>query len=171
MERAAKRHGKKKKTSQFSPETTGDATIERTLRHQKPLPSPTPKTFATSTPGTLPRDARVSQRVHITTPTQKPEIATIPTRKIAKIKEKDYKLKFNGSYVENFIKRMERIASIEGSNERDLAMQIEFWSEYKDIRYEIEGIPGYKMEEWDQLKKEMIRKWGKVEEEIGHRKD
>ncbi|MBW0549139.1 hypothetical protein O181_088854 [Austropuccinia psidii MF-1] len=171
MERAARRHGKKTKSSQFSPETTGDATIERMLRPQQPSPSPTPKTFATSTPGTLPRAARFAKRVHITTPTQQPERVTIPTRKIVKIKAKDYNLNFDGSDVEDFIKRAERIASIEGANERDLAMQIAFWSEDKDIRYEIEGMPGYEMEDWDQLKKEMISKWGKVEPERRHRKD
>ena len=97
MERAARRHGKKTKSSQFSPETTGDATIERMLRPQQPSPSPTPKTFATSTPGTLPRAARFSKRVHITTPPQKPERVTIPTRKVVKLKAKYYGLNFNGS--------------------------------------------------------------------------
>ncbi|MBW0521689.1 hypothetical protein O181_061404 [Austropuccinia psidii MF-1] len=53
MGRDARRHGKKTKSGQFSPETTGDATIERMLRPQQPSPSPTPKTVATSTPGTL----------------------------------------------------------------------------------------------------------------------
>ncbi|MBW0592887.1 hypothetical protein O181_132602 [Austropuccinia psidii MF-1] len=55
------------------------------------------------------------------------------------------------------------IASIEAASERNLAMQIEFWSEDKDIRYEIEAMPGYEMEDWDQLKKEMISKWEKVD--------
>ncbi|MBW0541700.1 hypothetical protein O181_081415 [Austropuccinia psidii MF-1] len=50
-------------------------------------------------------------------------------------------------------------------------MQIAFWSEVKDIRYEIEGMPGYKMEDWDQLKKEIISKWEKVEAERRHRKE
>ncbi|MBW0560788.1 hypothetical protein O181_100503 [Austropuccinia psidii MF-1] len=136
---------------------------KRMLRPQQPSPSPTPKTFATSTPGTLPRAARFAKRVHITTPTQQPERVTISTRKIVKIKAKDYNLNFDGSDVEDFFKRAERIVSIEGANERDLAMQIAFWSEDKDKRYE--------MEDWDQLKKEMINKWGKVEQERRHRKD
>ncbi|MBW0532179.1 hypothetical protein O181_071894 [Austropuccinia psidii MF-1] len=171
MERPARRHGKKTKPSQFSPETTGDATTERILRPQQPSPSPTPKTFATSTPGTLPRAAIFAKRVHITTPTQQPERATIPIRKIVKIKGKDFNLSFDGSDVEDFIKRAERIISIEGANERYLAMQIAFWSEDKDIRYEIEGIPGHEMEDSDQLKKEIISKLGKVEPERRHRKD
>ncbi|MBW0482042.1 hypothetical protein O181_021757 [Austropuccinia psidii MF-1] len=152
MERAAKRHCKKTKSSPFSLETTGDATIERILRPQKPSPSPTLNKFSTSTPGILPRAERFPKSVHITKPTQKPERVTIPTRKIVKIKEKDYNLNFDGSYFGDFIKRSERIASIEGANEKNLAMKIEFWSEYKDIRYEIEGISGYEMEDWDQLK-------------------
>ncbi|MBW0464829.1 hypothetical protein O181_004544 [Austropuccinia psidii MF-1] len=110
MERAAKRHGKKTNSTQFSPETTGDATVERILRPQQPSPSPIPKTFATFTPGTLPRAARFSKRVHITPLTQQPEIGTIPTRKIVKIKAKDYNLNFDGSDFENFIRRAERIA-------------------------------------------------------------
>ncbi|MBW0486806.1 hypothetical protein O181_026521 [Austropuccinia psidii MF-1] len=142
MERASKRDGKKTKSIQFSPETTGDATIGKILRPQQPSPSPTPKTFATSTPGKLPRAARFAKRVHITTPTQKPETVTIPIRNIIKTKAKDYSLNFDGSDVEDFIKRAERIALIEGENERDLAMQIAFWIGDKDITYEIEGIPG-----------------------------
>ncbi|MBW0572744.1 hypothetical protein O181_112459 [Austropuccinia psidii MF-1] len=140
MERAEKRHGKKTKSSQFSPETTGDATIEIMLRPQQPSPSPTLRIFATFTPGTFPRSARVANREHITKSTQKTERATITTRKIVKIKAKDYNVNFDGSDVEDFIKRAERIASTEGANERDLIMQIAFWSEDKDLRYEIEGI-------------------------------
>ncbi|MBW0472909.1 hypothetical protein O181_012624 [Austropuccinia psidii MF-1] len=48
MKRAAKIHGKKTKSSQFSPETTGDETIERMLRPPKQSPSPTPKTFCSN---------------------------------------------------------------------------------------------------------------------------
>ncbi|MBW0544152.1 hypothetical protein O181_083867 [Austropuccinia psidii MF-1] len=50
-------------------------------------------------------------------------------------------------------------------------MQIAFWSEDKDIRYEIKGMTVYEMEDWDQLKKEMISKWGKAEPERRYRKD
>ncbi|MBW0525312.1 hypothetical protein O181_065027 [Austropuccinia psidii MF-1] len=171
MERAAKRHGQKTKSYQFSPETTRDATIETLLRPQQPSPSPTPKKFATSTPGKLPIAARFEKRVYITTPTQQPERDKIPTSKIFKIKAKDNNLNFDESDVEDFIKRAERMESIEGANKRDLAMQIAFWSEDKDIRYKIEGIPGYEMEDWDQLKKEMISRWAKVEPERRHRKD
>ncbi|MBW0591550.1 hypothetical protein O181_131265 [Austropuccinia psidii MF-1] len=171
MESAGRRHGKKTKSSQFSPETSGGVNIERMLRPQKPSPSPTPKTLATSTPGTFPRAERFAKRVNITTPTQQPERATIPTRKIVKIKAKGYNLNFDESDVEDFIKHAERIASIEGANESDLAMQIAFWSEDKDIRYEIEGMTGYEMEDWDQLKKEMISKWENVEPERRHRED
>ncbi|MBW0547223.1 hypothetical protein O181_086938 [Austropuccinia psidii MF-1] len=48
MERAARRHGNKTKSIQFSPETTGDEVIERIFRPQQPSPSPTPKTFGNS---------------------------------------------------------------------------------------------------------------------------
>ncbi|MBW0552520.1 hypothetical protein O181_092235 [Austropuccinia psidii MF-1] len=111
------------------------------------------------------------KRVHIKTPTQQPERVTITTRKILTIKAKAYKLKCDESGVEDFIKKAERIESTEGANERNLDMQIECWNEDKDIRYEILGIPGYETEDWDQLKKEMISKWGKVEPERRHRKD
>ncbi|MBW0535134.1 hypothetical protein O181_074849 [Austropuccinia psidii MF-1] len=143
MERAAKIHGKRTKSSQFLPETTGDAIIEIMLRPQQPSPSPTLRIFATSTPGTLPRATRVANREHITKSTQTTERVTITTIKIVKIKAKDYNINFDGSDVEDFIKRAERIASTEGANERDLIMQIAFWNEDKDLRYEIEGIPVY----------------------------
>ncbi|MBW0482909.1 hypothetical protein O181_022624 [Austropuccinia psidii MF-1] len=109
--------------------------------------------------------------VYIITPAQQLKRVTIPTRKIFKIEAKDYSLKLDGSEVEDFIKRSERIASIEGANERDLSMQIAFWSEDKDIRYKIGGMPVHEMEDWDQLKKEIISKWGKVEPEKRHRRD
>ncbi|MBW0512489.1 hypothetical protein O181_052204 [Austropuccinia psidii MF-1] len=113
MERAAKRHGKKTKSSKFSPEPTGDEAVGRMLRPQQPSPSPIPKIFSTSTPGTLPRDTRFEKRVNITTPTQKPEEHTIPTRKIVKIKAKDHNISLDGNDFEDFIKRAERIAEIE----------------------------------------------------------
>ncbi|MBW0591860.1 hypothetical protein O181_131575 [Austropuccinia psidii MF-1] len=140
------------------------------LRHQKPSPLLSPKTFAKSIPGILPRAERFERRVHTKTPTQKPERATILKRKIVKIKAKDYNLSFFGSYVETSIKRAERIASIEGDNEKDLSMQIAFWTKDKDKGYEIEGIAGYEMKEWDQFKNKIISKWGKVEEERRNRK-
>ncbi|MBW0548025.1 hypothetical protein O181_087740 [Austropuccinia psidii MF-1] len=96
------------------------------LRPQQLSPPPTPKAFATSTPGKLPTAERFEKMVHITTPTQQPERFTIPTKYIVKIKAKYYKLSFNGSDVEDFIKRPESIASIEECNERCLAMEIEF---------------------------------------------
>ncbi|MBW0558630.1 hypothetical protein O181_098345 [Austropuccinia psidii MF-1] len=108
MESASKRHEKKTKSSQFLPETTGDPTIEIILRPQKPSSSPTPNTFATYTPGTLPRAAIFAKRAHIKTPTQQPERVTIPIRNIVKIKAKYYNLKFDWSDVENFMKRSER---------------------------------------------------------------
>ncbi|MBW0536928.1 hypothetical protein O181_076643 [Austropuccinia psidii MF-1] len=89
---------------------------KRMLRPQKPSRSPTPKTFATSTPGTFPRAERFSKRVDITTSTQQPEIFTIPTRKIVKIKAIYNNLNFDGSDVKDFIKESERRASIEGAN-------------------------------------------------------
>ncbi|MBW0474291.1 hypothetical protein O181_014006 [Austropuccinia psidii MF-1] len=155
MERTSKRHGKQKKSIQLSPETTGDATIKRMLRPQQPSQSPTPKTFARFTPGTFPRAARFSNRVNITTPMQPAGRVTIHTRNIVKRKAKDYNLNFEGLDVEDFIKRAKRIVSMEEANERDLAMQIAFWSEAKEIRYEIEGTHEYEMEDLDQLKKEM----------------
>ncbi|MBW0552108.1 hypothetical protein O181_091823 [Austropuccinia psidii MF-1] len=107
------------------------------LRPQQQSKSPTPKKFATPIPGTFPIPARFEKRVNIITPTQQPEIFTITTRKIFKRKAMDYNLKFDGSDVEEFIKKAEKIASIEGTNEMDLEMQIACWSEDEDIRYEI----------------------------------
>ncbi|MBW0516766.1 hypothetical protein O181_056481 [Austropuccinia psidii MF-1] len=117
MERAAKTHGKKTKSSQFSSEPiTGDAKTERILRPQKSSPSPNPKTFATATQATLQRAARFSKMLHITTPTQQPERVTLPTRRVVKMKANNYNLSFNGNELEDFIKRAESIASIEGEN-------------------------------------------------------
>ncbi|MBW0503133.1 hypothetical protein O181_042848 [Austropuccinia psidii MF-1] len=70
MEKSANQHARKTKSSQFSPETTGDSTIESMFRPQKPSPSLTLKQFATSTPASFPRATTFAKRVHITTPTQ-----------------------------------------------------------------------------------------------------
>ncbi|MBW0484129.1 hypothetical protein O181_023844 [Austropuccinia psidii MF-1] len=114
MEIEAKRHGKKAKQTQPSPEaTTEDDIIERILRPQPPSPTPNQKSFSKSTPGNLKRSGRRARRVKITTPDLSPERVAIPSRRIVKIKAEYYNLDFDDSYVEDFIKRSERRAAIE----------------------------------------------------------
>ncbi|MBW0535716.1 hypothetical protein O181_075431 [Austropuccinia psidii MF-1] len=84
---------------------------------------------------------------------------------IVKIREKHYNLWFDGNDVGIFIKKSENIAEIEGESGRDIARQIDFWTKDEEISYHIEGMLGYQTADWDQLKGDMKRIWGKVSPE------
>ncbi|MBW0487776.1 hypothetical protein O181_027491 [Austropuccinia psidii MF-1] len=87
------------------------------------------------------------------------------------MKAKDYSLSFNGEEVEKCIRKVERIPQIEGAREEDLAMQMVFCTIYSKISDAIEAMPGYEEGSCNQLKKDLINKWGRVEPERRYRKD
>ncbi|MBW0576605.1 hypothetical protein O181_116320 [Austropuccinia psidii MF-1] len=144
----------KNKSSSYTPQNSPleeQTTLPRSFR-QHGSPSPYPRPMATSTPYTE----------------QRPKIPrnTTPT---VKIRVKDYNLWFDGNDVERFIKKVENIAEIEGASGRDIARQIAFWTKDEEISYHIEGMPGYETTDWDQLKVDMKRRWGKVSPERRYR--
>ncbi|MBW0585610.1 hypothetical protein O181_125325, partial [Austropuccinia psidii MF-1] len=129
--------------------------------------SPTPGPRATSTPETNPR------RAFFSTPNNPSPLQQQVLKKeslVVKIKAKDYNLNFNGEEVEKFIKKVERIAQIEGATDEDLAMQMAFWTTDPRISDSIEAMPGYEEGNWTQLKKDLITKWRRVEPERRYRK-
>ncbi|MBW0513432.1 hypothetical protein O181_053147 [Austropuccinia psidii MF-1] len=85
-------------------------------------------------------------------------------RPVVKIKAKDYNPNFNGEEVE-------KIAHIKGAGEESLAIEMEYWTTDSKISDSIEAIPGYEEGNWNQLKKDLITKWGRVEPERRYRKD
>ncbi|EFP89645.1 uncharacterized protein PGTG_15608 [Puccinia graminis f. sp. tritici CRL 75-36-700-3] len=64
--------------------------------------------------------------------------------------------------VELFIKRVEKIASLHKAGGQDVALQLPFMVKSKKISECIENMEGHENRDWDLLKKEMIRKWGRA---------
>ncbi|MBW0577642.1 hypothetical protein O181_117357, partial [Austropuccinia psidii MF-1] len=170
-----KKKGKRRESTSYTPGASpSEATLPRHVRPEESPISPTPGPRATSTPATEPRSSNVPRKVFVSTPTHpSPLHQEIPRqeRSVVKIKAKNYNLNFNGEEVEKFIKKIERIAQIEGATEEDLAMQMAFWTTDSKISDAIEAMPGYEEGNWTQLKKDLITKWGRVEPERRYRKD
>ncbi|MBW0529273.1 hypothetical protein O181_068988 [Austropuccinia psidii MF-1] len=170
-----KKKGKRRESTSYTPRTSP---IEPTLpRHVRPEESPISPTLGprvTSTPATEPRSSNFSRKGFVSTPTH-PSLLhqEIPRqeRSVVKIKAKNYNLNLNGEEVEKFIKRIERIAEIEGETEEDLAMKMACWTTDSKNSDAIEAMPGYEERNWTQLKKDLITKWGRVEPERRYRKD
>ncbi|MBW0509225.1 hypothetical protein O181_048940 [Austropuccinia psidii MF-1] len=151
-----------------------EPTLPRHVRPEDSPISPTTGRRATSTPETEPRTESIQRRVFFTTPNkQSPLQQKVPRqeRPVVKIKAKDYNLNFDGEEVEKFIKKVERIAQIEGETDEDLAIKIAFWTTNQKVSDAIEAMPGYEKGNWTQLKKDLLTKWGRVEPERRYRKD
>ncbi|KAH9470439.1 hypothetical protein Pst134EA_007696 [Puccinia striiformis f. sp. tritici] len=72
-------------------------------------------------------------------------------------------VKLDSADLQKFLERYEKAAEMEGVNDRGMAMQIgNFVENFEDL-VDIEEMNGYKAEDWEELKKEMIAKWGKGE--------
>ncbi|MBW0541774.1 hypothetical protein O181_081489 [Austropuccinia psidii MF-1] len=165
----SKKKGKRREQKSYTP---GASPSEPTLpRHFRPEDSPistTPGPRATSTSETEPKTQNIPRRVFVTTPNNpSPLQQKVPRqeRPVVEIKEKDYNLNFDGEEVEKFIRKVERIAQIEGATDEHLEMQMEFWTTEPRISDAIEAIPGYEEGNWMQLKKDLKSKWGRVEPE------
>ncbi|MBW0517871.1 hypothetical protein O181_057586 [Austropuccinia psidii MF-1] len=73
--------------------------------------------------------------------------------------------------LEKVMKKVERIAQIEGETDEDLEIKIAFWTKNPRISNDIVAIPGYEEGNWTQLNKSIAAKWGRVEAEIRYRED
>ncbi|MBW0525744.1 hypothetical protein O181_065459 [Austropuccinia psidii MF-1] len=145
-------------------------TVPRSFR-QHGSPSPYPRPVATSTPYTERRQNTLPRRVNIPFQMPTPSHKEIPrnTTPIIKIRAKDYNLWFDGKDVERFITKAQNIAETEGASGRYIVRQIAFWTKDEEISYHIEGMPGYKTADWDQLSVDMKRRWGTVSPERRYR--
>ncbi|MBW0510516.1 hypothetical protein O181_050231 [Austropuccinia psidii MF-1] len=116
-------------------------------------------------PSTLPRIVNIPSQI----PTPLHQQILRNTTPIVKIRSKDYNMWLDGKDVGRFIKKAESIAEIEGESRRDIARKIAFWTKDEEISYHIEGIPGYEIADWDQLKVDMKRRWGTFSPEKRYR--
>ncbi|MBW0556148.1 hypothetical protein O181_095863 [Austropuccinia psidii MF-1] len=119
-------------------------TLPRSFR-QHGSPSPYSRPMATSTLYTEERQSTLPRRVNISAQLPTPSHQEIPrnTTSIVKIRAKDYNLWFDGKDVERFIKKVDKIAEIEGASGRDIERQIAFWIKDEESSYHIKVIPGY----------------------------
>ncbi|MBW0561016.1 hypothetical protein O181_100731 [Austropuccinia psidii MF-1] len=153
--RQGKKEGKRReKESYTAGASPSEPTLPRNFRLKYSPISPTPGPRATSTPETDPLQQKARRQ----------------ERSVVKIKAKDYNLNFDGEEVEKFIRKVERIAQIEGETDEDLEMEMAFWTTKPRISDAIETIPGYEEGNFMQLKKYLITKWGRVEPERRYRK-
>ncbi|MBW0582852.1 hypothetical protein O181_122567 [Austropuccinia psidii MF-1] len=127
-----KKKGKRREQASY---THGASQSEPTLpRHVRPEDSPrspTPGPRATSTPVTEPRAQSIPRRACVTTPKNPNPLQQKDPRQerpVVKIEAKDYNLPFDGEEGEKFIRKVERIAQIQGATDEGLAMQRAFWT-------------------------------------------
>ncbi|MBW0503885.1 hypothetical protein O181_043600 [Austropuccinia psidii MF-1] len=156
----------REQTSYTPGASPSEPTLPRHVRPEDSPISPTPGPRATFTPATEPSTQNIPRRVFVTIPNDpSPLQHKVPRQEIplVKIKAKYYNLNFDGEEVEKFIKKVERIAQIEGETDEDLAMQMEFWKTNQKVNDAIEAMPGYDKGNWTQLRKDLITKWGRVE--------
>ena len=75
---------------------------------------------------------------------------------------KKAKITFDGTDVEGFIKRLERIAMIQQCCSRNLAFKLPFILNNSKISRAIELMEGHKTGDWELLEKSLLRKWGRA---------
>ncbi|OAV89666.1 hypothetical protein PTTG_28600 [Puccinia triticina 1-1 BBBD Race 1] len=73
--------------------------------------------------------------------------------------------------VETFIQRVEKVASIQGAGAIDLAFQLPLIINNKKISEALEQMDGHETGNWELLKKQMIRKWGRAIPSRKYRED
>ncbi|EFP79076.2 uncharacterized protein PGTG_05032 [Puccinia graminis f. sp. tritici CRL 75-36-700-3] len=71
-------------------------------------------------------------------------------------------LHFDGTEVEVFIRRVEKLAFIQNAGTVDLAFQLPLIINNKKISEAIEQMEGHETGDWELLKKELTRKWGQA---------
>ncbi|KAA1073097.1 hypothetical protein PGT21_035657 [Puccinia graminis f. sp. tritici] len=71
---------------------------------------------------------------------------------------------FDGTNVaiEKFIKRYECAGEADGASARDLAKQIIFFVKDADLKDEVEEMTGYEDADWEELKKQLLDRFGKA---------
>ncbi|MBW0532342.1 hypothetical protein O181_072057 [Austropuccinia psidii MF-1] len=146
-ETQSKKKGNRRGSTSYTPGgSPSEPTLPRHIRPEESPSSPTPGPRATSTPETQPRPQTHQMRAFFSTPTNPSPLQHQILRQespVVKIKAKDYNQNFNGEEVEKFIRKVERIAQIEGAREEDLEIQMEFCTTDSKNSDAIKPMPGY----------------------------
>ncbi|KAI9628315.1 hypothetical protein H4Q26_018116, partial [Puccinia striiformis f. sp. tritici PST-130] len=74
--------------------------------------------------------------------------------------EVEYRIQRNRG--RKFITRVEKLAALQQAGGQDIALQLPFMMKDQKISESIENMEGHKTRDWELLKKEMIRKWGRA---------
>ncbi|MBW0503264.1 hypothetical protein O181_042979 [Austropuccinia psidii MF-1] len=123
-----KKKGKMIQSTLFTPGASpSELTLQRHVGPEESPSSPTPGPRETSNTETEQRAQTHQSSAFFSTPTNSsPLQQQIPRqeRHVVEIKAKDYNLNLNEVEVETFLRKVERIAQIEGAIEDNLVMQI-----------------------------------------------
>jgi hypothetical protein len=83
----------------------------------------------------------------------------------AKIRPKDYpNIRFCTTEVSRFLDRFEAAADGEGAEDSDKVQQVVNFIQHKEALRDVEDMEGYEKKDWEELKKEMLEKWGQSEQ-------
>ncbi|MBW0510054.1 hypothetical protein O181_049769 [Austropuccinia psidii MF-1] len=160
LTRSKKKGNMREQTSYTPGASPSEPSLPRHVRPEDSPISPTPGPRATSTPKKEQRSQSIPKKVSLTTPNHPcPLQKEIPkaTSPIVKIRVKDYNLVFDSNEVENFIKRVEEEAEIEGASGEDIARQDISMSASEEGKEKIEAMQGYEEKNWTKLKKTYYR--------------
>ncbi|KAH9445595.1 hypothetical protein Pst134EB_023433 [Puccinia striiformis f. sp. tritici] len=88
-----------------------------------------------------------------------------PAANSVKIKPMDKDFGFNGVNIpiEKFILRYEDAGSTDGATSRDLAKQIVSFIKLNDLKDEVEEMSGYKDGNWEELKSQLLNRFGSAQ--------
>ncbi|POV94407.1 hypothetical protein PSTT_16878 [Puccinia striiformis] len=88
-----------------------------------------------------------------------------PAPNSVKIKPMDKDFGFNGVNIpiEKFISRYEDAGSTDGASSRDLAKQIVSFIKLNDLKDEVEEMSGYNNGDWDELKNQLLNRFGSAQ--------
>ncbi|KAI9605152.1 hypothetical protein H4Q26_003127 [Puccinia striiformis f. sp. tritici PST-130] len=90
------------------------------------------------------------------------EIKLLDEQKGVMLDTKKTNLLFDGTEVELFIKRVEKVALLQKAGGQDVAYQLPFIITNRKLSEAVEQMEGHETGDWELLKKELIRKWGRA---------
>ncbi|KAI7934595.1 hypothetical protein MJO28_016912 [Puccinia striiformis f. sp. tritici] len=92
----------------------------------------------------------------------KPEIKLLDKQNGVMLDTKKTNLLFDGTEVELFIKRVEKVALLQKAGGQDVAYQLPFIITNRKLSEAVQQMEGHETGDWELLKKELIRKWGQA---------
>ncbi|KAI9628678.1 hypothetical protein H4Q26_017972 [Puccinia striiformis f. sp. tritici PST-130] len=92
----------------------------------------------------------------------KPEIKLLDEQKGVMLDTKKTNLLFDGTEVELFIKRVEKVALLQKAGGQDVAYQLPFIITNRKLSEAVKQMEGHQTGDWELLKKKLIRKWGRA---------